>query len=120
MAGFGYSREWWCELRSSLDRRHVAGKDSQGAVLALAETYGQIPAGQRSEVNAVLLEWVLSDEEGLRFDALAIVDDCGITEAIPPCGRSRTGWRQSRGQALHTSGPRSIASSEGSRRPVPD
>jgi hypothetical protein len=61
----------------------VAGKDSQGAVLALAETYGQIPAGQRSEVNAVLLEWVLSDEEGLRFDALAIVDDCGITEAIP-------------------------------------
>jgi hypothetical protein len=83
VAGIRYSREWWCELRSNLDRRHVEGKDSQGAILALAETYRQIPAGQRSEVNAVLLEWVLSDDEGYRFDALAIVDDCGITEAVP-------------------------------------
>jgi hypothetical protein len=83
VSGFNYSREWWCDLRSDLDRRYVESKDSQGAVLALAETYGRIPPDQRSEVDTVLLEWVLSDEEGLRFDALAIVDEYRITDAIP-------------------------------------
>jgi hypothetical protein len=75
--------EWWCDLRGELDQRHVAAKDSQRAIIELAGAYGRIPTDQRLEVNEVLLEWVLADDEGLRFDALAIVNEYKITEAAP-------------------------------------
>ena len=69
--------------RDELDARHVAAKDSQGAILELAATYGRIPEEDRRKVEEVLLDWLLSEDESLRYDALFIVDEYLIRRAAP-------------------------------------
>lgn len=43
--------------------------------------YSEIPSDQRPMANQVISEWVLSDDEAVRFDALALIDDFSIVAA---------------------------------------
>ena len=78
-----YSRSRWRRLRDEADERYVRSRDSQGAIVELAAIYGRIPSEHRAEVNEELLDWLASDDEGLRYDALYIVGEYAITEAVP-------------------------------------
>lgn len=82
-----YSQEWWRELRDDIDRRFVEARDSNGAIVELAVIYARIPEADRAEVNEVLAEWVESEDEGLRFDALAIVNKYRLIHAVPALRR---------------------------------
>lgn len=65
------------------DREAESSKDSQGAVLALEEFYRGLPTADRSAANQLLAEWVLSEDDKRRFDALALIDRFAIREAAP-------------------------------------
>lgn len=91
-------QERWRALRDMVHERYRAAKDSQGAVLALARAYRGAPATERAAIDAVLAEWLLSDDEGLRFDARFLVDEFRIVSALPAL-------RQLQGRLETASGP---------------
>lgn len=77
------ARDQWWALRDDLNHRYSESKNSQAAVLDLASAYGRLPDPDSHEVNEVLEEWLLSEDEGLRFDALHVVRAFAITDAVP-------------------------------------
>jgi hypothetical protein len=45
--------------------------------------YRKFDAEERRMADQVLTEWVLSEDENVRFDALALIDDFKIARAVP-------------------------------------
>jgi hypothetical protein len=70
---------WW----AGTDAREVARKNSQGALLELMTFYEKLDGADRIMADQVLGEWVTSDNDRKRFDALAMVDQFRIRSAVP-------------------------------------
>ena len=62
----------------------------EGAIVELSEAYRRLDEAEQDEVNDVVIEWVLSDDESLRYDALFLV-----SEYQPPTRASRAGTSRS-------------------------
>ena len=73
----------WRSVWKEVDRRHTESKDSQGAIIQLYELYAELDPAGRAEANEVLLEALREGDEDKRFDALAIIDEISLREAIP-------------------------------------
>jgi cysteinyl-tRNA synthetase len=58
-------------------------KDPQIALEKLRALYRKFDDAERQMADQVLSEWASSDSEGLRFDALALIDEMKIDMAIP-------------------------------------
>ena len=58
-------------------------KDSMGAIIELYQRYGELDPAGRAEANEALLEALREGDEDKRFDALAIIDEFSLREAIP-------------------------------------
>ena len=58
-------------------------KDPNITLEKLRVLYEKFDDIDRGLADQVLSEWVLSEDEGLRFDALALIDDLGIDTAMP-------------------------------------
>jgi hypothetical protein len=67
--------------RRSVDEEARALKHSYLALEKLHALYRRFDAVERRMADQVLAEWALSDDEGLRFDALALIDDFKVTTA---------------------------------------
>jgi len=46
--------------------------------------YGRFDAHERCMAHKVLSEWVLSEDEAVRFDALGLIKHLKVTAAMPP------------------------------------
>ena len=68
---------WWSET----DAQAVARKDSNGALLAFRELYERLGPEERGVADQVIAEWIASENERKRFDALAMVDHFRIHAA---------------------------------------
>lgn len=68
---------WWAET----DAREVARKNSHGALLAFMDLYERLNPDERGFADRVIAEWVASENERKRFDALAMVDRFRIRAA---------------------------------------
>lgn len=68
--------------RESIDEEAMSLKDSYLVLDRLHSLYERFDAKQRLMADQVLAEWVLSDDEKVRFDALALIDDFHIETAI--------------------------------------
>jgi hypothetical protein len=75
------------EFRSAADERAAELKDSQSALEELIRLYQRLDDSERALANAVIAEWVASDDEKLRFDALAVIDRYVIGSAAKPLER---------------------------------
>lgn len=73
----------WIDGWRTLSDRSVAAKESQCAVLELVDRYRKLSPDERSVVDRILGEAVLSDEEWQRFDALALINEFQISSALP-------------------------------------
>ncbi|MEO7121575.1 MAG: hypothetical protein ABI400_00310, partial [Lacisediminihabitans sp.] len=73
----------WLKMRDQVSARAVASKQSQEAVLVMAAQYGALSDADREVVNELLAEQLLSAEETIRFDAIALVSRFEITSALP-------------------------------------
>lgn len=67
--------------RTAVDEQAEAFRDSYYALECLYALYRRFNTDERALAHQVLSEWVVSDDEKLRFDALALIDDFKITEA---------------------------------------
>ena len=75
------------KFRSAADERAAELKDSQYALEELIRLYKRLDDSERACANAVIAEWVASDDEKLRFDALALIDQFVIRSAAMPLER---------------------------------
>lgn len=66
-----------------VDREALEFKDPQIALDRLHTLYRRLDAHERAVANEVLTEWVLSDHEPKRFDAMALISDFRIAESLP-------------------------------------
>jgi len=69
--------------RSAVEKDSKELRDSYYALERLHILYRSFNADERVLADRVLTEWVLSDDETLRFDALALVDDFKVLQSIP-------------------------------------
>lgn len=77
------TRERWQQFWARVDAETKAEKLSQAALVELSRYYRSLQAEERQTIDAVLSEWVVSDNESKRFDALALVDEHRIRSALP-------------------------------------
>jgi hypothetical protein len=75
-------RERWESLRDRLDAEAQASKMSQEAVLRLSHAYTLLQPNERRVVDEVLSEWLSSEDENKRFDALALIREHHIVSAL--------------------------------------
>lgn len=69
--------------RRSADDVAAALKDSQVAIEILSRQYKKFNDAERRMADQVLTEWVLSEDENLRFDALSLISEFKINTSIP-------------------------------------
>lgn len=70
-------------FRREVDEEAMQLKDSYRAIERLHALYKSLDHQERAMADRVLAEWALSDDENLRFDALALIDDFRIAAALP-------------------------------------
>ncbi len=78
-------QEQWQDLRQRLDAD--ADKFSQDVVLELSREYSRLSAADRTAVDELLAKWLLSPDEKMRFDALALIFDHNIASTLPALER---------------------------------
>jgi cysteinyl-tRNA synthetase len=69
--------------RTSVDQEARSLKDSYLALDRLHGLYRKFDVEEQEMADHVLMEWALSEDENVRFDALALIDDFKITKAMP-------------------------------------
>lgn len=70
------------EYRLAADEEATSLKDSFFVLVQLQALYRKFDAEERTMANQVLSGWALSDDEKVRFDALALIDDFKVVVAI--------------------------------------
>ena len=68
--------------RQSVHDEASSQKSPYIALERLRTLYGKFDANERGMADQVLSEWVLSEDEGVRFDALALIYDLKIDAAV--------------------------------------
>jgi hypothetical protein len=80
----------WQEFRQSVDMAARDAKSSQDALLKLSDRYASLGAEEREIVDGLISDWVLSADEGERFDGVALVSEHSIRLALPALQRLAT------------------------------
>jgi hypothetical protein len=69
--------------RDAVEKEAFESKDSYLALERLHRLYTKFDASEREMADQVLAEWVLSDDENTRFDAMALIHDFRIEGTVP-------------------------------------
>lgn len=75
-------REAWLRMCDEVSTRAIENKQSQEALLAMATRYQSLPQPDREAVNELLAEQLALQDESVRFDALALIQDFRIRSAL--------------------------------------
>lgn len=67
----------------SVDEEGKAQKEGYIALGRLHDLYRSFDSEERTMADQVLAEWVLSSNDGMRFDALAVIEEFRIKHAAP-------------------------------------
>ncbi|MCA3000524.1 MAG: hypothetical protein ING75_18210 [Rhodocyclaceae bacterium] len=70
-------------FREQVDAEAQALKDSSLAIDSLIRMYKTFHEEDQQLAKLVLFEWAVSEDEGLRFDAVALIDALELRAAIP-------------------------------------
>ncbi len=73
-------RQWLTALRQELEKLAVGSRDSALVLDELDHVYGNL-GSDRALADQVLIEWLGSEDEGARFDALHLVRKFRVTDA---------------------------------------
>ena len=89
-------RDAWLTMSADVSKVAIAIKQSQEALFVLARRYRDLSPEDRAIVDELLAEQVQSEDEHVRFDALALVDEFKIGSAVPAL-RGLADWLERRG-----------------------
>jgi hypothetical protein len=73
----------WLQMREEVSVRAIMNKQSQEAVLAMADSYRSLSPDDRLIIDELLIEQLASEDETVRFDALALIREFRILAALP-------------------------------------
>ena len=73
----------WRSVWIDVDRRYRQSKDAPGAIIELFERYAELDPAGRAEANEAIFEALREGDEGKRWDALAMINEFTLKEAIP-------------------------------------
>lgn len=76
-------RESMWAYRQSAEKDAAALKEPNIVWEWLSDLYRKFDSEERKLADQVLMEWLQSDDEGVRYDALVLIEDCRITQVIP-------------------------------------
>lgn len=71
------------ECRRRADQEARALRDPSFTLDRLHSLYRQLDNEQQALADRVLADWVVSDDETVRFDGLALVEDFSVVLALP-------------------------------------
>ena len=71
------------DLWTQVDRESMEKKESHGAVMELMKLYDRFDPDERATARHIIIEWLGSKEPRKQFDALALVDEFLMVEALP-------------------------------------
>jgi cysteinyl-tRNA synthetase len=71
------------DYRRAAEKEARALKDSYLVLDRLHSLYDKLNSEERVMANEVLAEWALSEDEHVRFDSEALIDDFKISAAVP-------------------------------------
>lgn len=77
-------------LRSSAEYEGHLQKEAEPPLHRMRAAYAVMAADERPSADAVIVEWLASDDENLRFDAIALIDEFRIVAAGAGLRRLRT------------------------------
>lgn len=77
------TRERWETLFERLYAEAQAAKSAHDVVLQMEDAYSVLGEDERRSVDALLSEWMLSDEERKRFIAVALTRQHRIMSVLP-------------------------------------
>lgn len=66
-----------------VDRESIERNESHGAVMELMKLYRRFDKDEQAMANQVIIEWLRYMEPRKQFDALALVDEFLIVDALP-------------------------------------
>ena len=69
--------------RHDAEKYAASLKDTYLVLDRLHDLYKRLDENERSMADQILAEWTLSEDEGLRFDALALIDEFRVVSATP-------------------------------------
>lgn len=78
------------ELWERIDKEAMDAKLSQGAVLDLSRLYRGWDAGAQQMARQAFARWLDSTNARKRFDALALIREFSVIEAVPALQRLKT------------------------------
>jgi len=73
--------------RRTVDDEATSLKDPYVALDRLHALYEKFTDDERRLADQILAEWVLSEDEKMRFDAIALIDDFKVVNTIPALRR---------------------------------
>jgi hypothetical protein len=76
-------RDEWSQMWDEADQSYIAEKNANGVLPFLAQRYRELSDAERPEIDELIVDRVLSEDEGRRFDALYLVRTFLIKSAIP-------------------------------------
>src|SRR5258705_5889203 len=71
------------EFREHVNAEAEERRDTYYALEQLCRFYEKSLPHERHSLNEVLFEWLLSDDEGLRFDAQALIGKFAVSDSVP-------------------------------------
>ena len=77
-------------LRSSAGHEGHLQRDAELPLERLRAAYAATPADDRPSADAVIVDWLASDDENRRFDAIELTDEFRIASAAAGLRRLRT------------------------------
>jgi hypothetical protein len=75
------NRMW--AYRQAVERESNNQRSPNLAWDKLRDLYRRLDSAERGVADRVLCEWVLSDDENLRYDALVLISDFEVKSALP-------------------------------------
>ncbi len=77
------TRNKWLESYHRLAEEAEAFRDSQSVAFGLLDIYDEVPSGEKAEIHQVLAEWLMSDDNKLRYDGQFVISQRKIVEMAP-------------------------------------
>lgn len=90
-------REYWLERHKTLTKEAEANRDSQSVAFGLLDAYDGLTGDQREDVHTILADWLVSEDNALRYDAGFLVSQrciksmTGAVEKALAVAESRSG-----------------------------
>jgi len=90
-------REYWLKKHEALTKEAETNRDSQSVAFGLLDVYDGLTEDQREDVNEILTDWLVSDDNRLRYDASFLISQrrissmTGAVKRAIACAESRPG-----------------------------